>query len=81
MLVMIGQFWVVFLAFNEDTVQGLLVWFLPFYWWVYVISRFDDTWLPLCIAVIGGVAFSAHDAGRDVGRLPGDRSVRGRHRR
>lgn len=54
---LIGHFWVIIVAFKEDVTQGLLVWFLPIYWWVYAFTR-DEAWLPFLVTLAGaGMVF------------------------
>lgn len=53
LLLIVGQFGVVYVAFQESTLQGLLVWLMPIYWWVFVFSRWDEAVLPFVIWAIG----------------------------
>ena len=48
-LTTVGHFWVIVVAFREDVWQGVLAWFIPIYWWVYVFSRWDETWIGFAI--------------------------------
>ena len=52
-LSVVGHFWIVVVAFREDTFQGLLVWLMPVYWWVYVFTHWEETWLGFAIWGLG----------------------------
>jgi hypothetical protein len=53
LLMLAGHIGVIYVAFQEGAGQGLLVWFLPIYWWVYVYSRWEETALPFILWAIG----------------------------
>ena len=53
LLSIVGHFWIIIVAFREDVGQGLLVWLLPIYWWVYVFSRWEETWFGFAITALG----------------------------
>ncbi len=59
-LMFVGGFGVTYVAFQEDTTQGLLTMFLPIYWWVYVFSRWEQASLPFIVWAVGmGMVFAA----------------------
>ena len=49
----VGSLWIVIVAFREDVFQGILVFFVPIYWWVYVFTRWEDTWMGFGVSVLG----------------------------
>lgn len=42
-------------GFQESVVQGLLVWFVPFYVFYYVATRWSRTWRPFVLNIIAGI--------------------------
>lgn len=53
LLVLAGQIGVIYVSFQESTLQGVLVWFMPLYWWVYVFTRWDQAALPFLVWGVG----------------------------
>ncbi len=53
MLLLVGGFWCLGIAFSEDALCGLLWLFVPFYNLYYVISRFDECRKPLSLVLLG----------------------------
>jgi len=66
--VSVGNIWVLLIAFHESFLMGLAVWFVPFFWCYYVVTRIEELWLPLSISVAGvlmlglGVSAAGGDA-------------------
>lgn len=48
----VGQVWVLVLAFQTDVVQGLLVWFVPFYNIYYMATNWEECKIPGSILII-----------------------------
>ena len=48
-----GGLWFLVVAFQEDTTEGLLCLFVPFYTLYYTATRFDTVWPTLALQVIG----------------------------
>ncbi len=42
-------------AFQESVLQGVLVWFVPFYVLYYVATRWSRTWRPFALNVLAGL--------------------------
>jgi uncharacterized protein YbaR (Trm112 family) len=59
----VGGFWILAIAFQDDVVQGLLVWLVPFYFFIYVAQNYQETklafqaWLLGILMIFGGFAF------------------------
>ena len=54
----VGSIWILILAFEDDTTEGLLVLFVPFYYFYYLIKTWDGS-APyiissLSLAMLGG---------------------------
>ena len=57
---MIGGWWLVFQAFAEDVVCGLLMFLIPFYSLYYIVSRWPETRRPFLLNTAGvGLMFFA----------------------
>lgn len=42
-------------GFQESVVQGLLVWFVPFYVFYFVATRWSVTWRPFVLNIVAGI--------------------------
>jgi hypothetical protein len=42
LLMIFSNFWIVIVAFTEDVLQGILVWWVPFYVIFYIITRWEE---------------------------------------
>ena len=49
----IGNIWLLVLAFREGMVWGLAAMFVPFVMLVFVVMYFGETWQPMAINILG----------------------------
>ena len=67
LLAVIGNLWIVVLAFRTGLLWGLGCLFVPPLGLVYSALHFRETWKPLAVAIIGLAVFFAN-FGQPVGR-------------
>jgi hypothetical protein len=53
--ILIGNLWFLFVAFQDDVIQGLLCWFVPFYAMYYLFSHLEEAKLPACVSFAGSL--------------------------
>jgi hypothetical protein len=57
-LAVVGNLWIIVLAFRTGLLWGLACLFLPPVGLIYCILNFRETWKPLLLAVVGWAAMS-----------------------
>jgi len=60
LLAIIGNLWIVVLAFRTGLLWGLCCLFVPPVGLVYCALNFRETWKPLIVAIVGLVMFFAN---------------------
>jgi hypothetical protein len=48
-----GQIWFIIVAFKDDVMQGLLCWFIPFYFLYYLLVNWDEEKWPFFTSLAG----------------------------
>jgi hypothetical protein len=55
LIAVIGRIWFLAVAFQDDVIQGILCWWVPFYDLFYLIMNFDEEKLPFFTSIAGVV--------------------------
>ena len=49
----VGNVWILVIAWSESPLMALAIWFIPCFWWYYVVTRIEDLWMLVGISLLG----------------------------
>lgn len=67
-MLLVGHIWGICVAFSESAICGILYWWLPFFAFYYLITRWDEMKKPFSVGVLGYILIIAAVL---VGAIPG----------